>query len=69
MVSFDDLIPQSGKKLTADQRYAMDEAAQKKANEEANIFSQFGRGVKAQAGRFALGATELANNLTGDRLI
>lgn len=67
MVSFDDLIPKN--KTTSSQRYAAEEAAKKAANEKADFLSQFGRGVKSQAARFALGSAELANNLTGDRLI
>lgn len=54
---------------TGEGRYAAEDAAQEQSSRDANVFQQFGRGVKAQAGRFALGAAELGNNLTGDRLI
>jgi hypothetical protein len=51
------------------ERYAAEDAAQEKLNAEAGVLQQFGKGAKAQMGRFALGATELANNITGNRLI
>lgn len=51
------------------QRYAAEDAATRQANEAAPWYEQLGTGLKTQAGRTMLGIGELANNLTGDRLI
>lgn len=54
---------------TSDDVYAAEAKKQEQENREAGVLTRFGRGVKAQTGRFALGALELANNVTGDALI
>jgi len=55
--------PQQAAAPMGSQRYAEEDAAQKKQNQEANFLQQFGTGVKAAAGRTVLGATELASNV------
>lgn len=53
----------------AQQRYAEEDAATKKANQDAPWYERLGTGIKTQTGRTMLGVAELANNLTGDALM
>ena len=53
----------------AQQRFAAEDAARVSANEQAPWYEQLGTGIKTQSGRTMLGVYELANNLTGDRLM
>lgn len=50
---------------STDAIYAEEAKQQEEANREMPWYEQFGQGAKAQMARFALGATELAGNLTG----
>ncbi|MBX9583662.1 MAG: transglycosylase SLT domain-containing protein [Gemmataceae bacterium] len=53
----------------ASRKLAAEDAARKKANEEAPWYEQLGTGIKTQAGRTMLGMTEFADNLSGNRLL
>ncbi len=69
IAALDAYFAQQNAPVSPSQAYAAEDAAIANANRQSGFFNNVLTGVKAQAGRSALGSMELVNDITGKKLI